>query len=118
IAVAASPSDCPHVSVWGPGTRPVHLGVQEPCVYGGTGLVPNAVGLAGTHAAWVFRIADPAIADLFVETVATAAPARIAAVDHVSNSSELCCGGGFAGDLHGDGDLLVYDSWTACSADS
>jgi WD40-like Beta Propeller Repeat len=118
VAVAAAPIDCPHVSVWSPGTRPVHLGAQEPCVYGGTSLVPDAVGLAGTRAAWVFRIADPSIADLYVETASAGAPARVAQVDHVWNSSELCCGGGFAADLHGHGDLLVYDSWTACMPDN
>jgi WD40 repeat protein len=118
VAVGSSPSDCPHVSVWNPGTRPVHLGIQEPCVHGNTSVVPDAVGLAGKRAAWVERLADPAVADLFVRTSAVAMPARIAQVDHVWNSSELCCGGGFAGNLHGDGDLLVYDSWTACMADS
>jgi hypothetical protein len=117
VAVAASPRDCPHVSVWSLGARPVHLGAQEPCVYGGTGLVPDAVGLAGTRAAWVFRIADPSIADLYVETASAGAPARVAQVDHASNSSENCCGGGFAGDLHGHGDLLVYDTWSACMPD-
>ena len=118
VAVAASPVDCPHVSVWSPGTRPVHLGTQEPCVYGGTGLVPDAVGLAGARAAWVFRMGDPAVADLYVETASAGAPARVGQVDHVWNSSERCCGGGFAGDLHGHGDLLVYDSWTACMPDN
>jgi hypothetical protein len=53
------------------------------------------------------------VIDLYAAT--TLQPSRVKTVDEETDTGLTCCGGDFLGDLHGDGDLLAYDTWTECS---
>jgi Tol biopolymer transport system component len=119
FTVAWSPSDCPHVSSWQPGTRPVHLDWQQPCDedVGAEVTIDGPLALAGTHVAWTLSGASPSTGETDLYTASVRQPATVRFVEEATNTSDECCGGDFLGDLYGDRDLLVYDAWTQCSVD-
>jgi Tol biopolymer transport system component len=120
LSVAPTESDCAHVSVWAPGTRPIHFETQEPCgreyyedeVYG-------AIALAGTRAAWVeaSTSGNSRETSAVLTTATTAKPtgtARIASWTSFGDGSDGPPHGAYVGSVHGNGDLLIFNTWHGC----
>jgi Tol biopolymer transport system component len=119
FTVAWSPSDCPHVSSWKPGTRPVHVGWQQPCNEnrGANVTIDGPLALAGTNVAWTESGGSPSTGETALFAATVRQPGDVRFLEEATNTSDQCCGGDFLGDVRGDQDLLVYDTWTECSAD-
>jgi hypothetical protein len=101
---------------WGPGTRPVHLGLQEPCEHGGACPTSTAGSRSrGAAPRGPISGSSPSTETVDLRVATTASPARIGMVDEAMHCAEGCDGsqGSFLHDLHGHGDL-VYDGWTEC----
>jgi hypothetical protein len=116
LTVAWSPSDCPHVASWRPGTRPVHVDWQQPCEedVGANVSIDGPLALAGTRVAWTESGGSPSTGETAVFAASVRQPAAVRFVEEATSSSD---GGNFLGDLHGDRNLLAYDGWTECSTD-
>lgn len=116
VTVDWSPSDCRHVSVWKPGTRPVHFGWQEPCPeeVGANVKITGPVALAGTRVAWTESGGSPTTQEIHLMTAATARPANVRGFAQATHSGDYPPEGAFLGDVYGDRDLLAYDTWTQC----
>jgi Tol biopolymer transport system component len=116
VLVGSVESDCRHISVWAPGSRPVHLGIQEASC-GSESEADAAVALAGTRVAWTESSFGNTEHHVVLQTATTARPAVASTTASVSSFIDDDSGafvGAELGQLHGGGDLLVYNTWTDC----
>jgi hypothetical protein len=119
VAVGATASDCAHISVWAPGSRPVHLGMQQPCSNDCACEMSGRIALAGARVAWTESSQGNTEFHVVLRTATTARPAAASGVASVSSYRDDEDGyfvGAELGALRGGGDLLVYNTWTDCYA--
>jgi hypothetical protein len=116
FVLGESRGDCDRVLVWEPARRSVvRVGSRKrPCVGLSTGEAIPYVALAGRRIAWAWD-GGGNFHDITVNTATVGKPLRSTTL--VTRNYDAGSGDGdFAGNLHGDGNLLVYGIWSICES--
>jgi hypothetical protein len=114
VMVRKSHGDCDRILVWDPGRRSiVRVGSRKrPCLALSTGQSIPYVALADRRVAWVWD-GGGNFHDLIVRTATIGKPLQVAQLAYRNYNVDSLVGR-YAGNVHGDGDLLVYGTWTVC----
>ncbi len=114
VTVRKSRGDCERIVVWEPARRSlVRVGSRKrPCLGLSTGESIPYVALADRRVAWVWD-GGGNFHDLIVRTATVGKPLQVAQLAQRSYNVDSLVGH-YAGNVHGDGDLLVYGTWSVC----
>ena len=114
VTVRKSRGDCDRIIAWQPARRSlVRVGSRKrPCLGLSTGEWIPYAAVAGRRVAWIWD-GGGNFHDQVVRTATVDRPLATTTLATRSYNVDSLVGR-FAGNVHGDGDLLVYGTWTVC----